>query len=234
MRTFGDKEKEILKLLKDSNGLKFQSLFLEKVIDQKIKINYEENTVEVSYKTEGFSPTNEEQQRIIKQSNELFRRIYLCVTLVNYFEKEGLIGLFSNQERDNEIVIGGAEISEIGVFNEIQDETIKKLLLEYTDKILIITEAFREFVNNGFISKDEKRQRSSLKVAWIGVATAIVIGLGSFVISIFKQPDKVIENQVILNRKIDSLERTNSNIEKKLEGIKSDANEEKKDNNASR
>jgi hypothetical protein len=39
---------------------------------------------------------------------------------------------------------------------------------------LIINSALNEFINNGYITNDEKRQRKSICLAWIGVAVALI------------------------------------------------------------
>ena len=230
MRTFNENEKEVLEILNKSNGLKFQSLFVSKVLDKKIIIDYKANSVKVRYKTKNFTPSKEELKLIRNQSNELHSRIYLAVTLVKYFEKEGLISLFQNQNREDKIKIGDSKIDDHGLLNEIEDKTIKALLLDYVDKILIITTEFNEFVKNGYISKDEIRQLKSIKLAWIGIAIAVFASLISAFFSLLTVFDKDTENfnkdfnnrvlnQDTLFKKIDNVTNSNYILNQKLDSL---------------
>ncbi|MFN8437824.1 MAG: hypothetical protein U0V72_09300 [Cytophagales bacterium] len=235
MRLFNEKEKEILKLLDLSNGFKFQTLFSEKILNLKITIDSKSNRIDVRYKTKFFQPDKDELVDIDRKSNELFERIYLAVTLVKYFEKEGYISLYRSQTTEDKITIGDKSLGDCGVLNEINDETIKQLLFEYTDKYLIVTSEFNEFVKNGFISRDEKRQKDSIKLAWIGIWSAIGTSLISTVFSLITVCDKSVEkfnndfNTKIINKKmlinhIDDLKEIHKITNAKLDSLQKEIN----------
>lgn len=212
MRTFNDKEKEILQLIDKSNGLSFQSLIASKIIDCKLIINHETKQVRVRYKTINFSPSTEELERIREISDALFERIYLSVMLITLFIKEGYISLFRIQGQEPRIILGDYKIPEEGIINEIGDENIRNLLLEYTNKTLLVTSEFNEFVKNGFRTRDEKRQIKSLHLAWIGILTAIISSFISILLIIYstfymKEKEIIKFNQDFNNSitKIDSI-----------------------------
>jgi len=230
MRTFIDKEKELIEIINKSNGKKFQSLFASKIVNTKIKINFSKKSIELRYKTKSFCPDKEEEVNIRIQSNELIERIYLAVTLVNYFEKLGLISLFRNQNINEITVLGDSLIEDNGLISDINDETLKELLFVYTDKMLLVNSEFNEFVSNGYISNDEKRQRNSLKAAWYGVYISIAIGLISSIFSFATILNHDIRdfnadfnnnvlNQNTFNKKIDSLININLTLSNKFDSL---------------
>jgi len=193
MRRFSDKEKEVLKILNGSNGMKFQSLIVSKIIDSKLIIDNKNSEVRVRYRTANFVPTDEEMRLINQRSNDLFERIYLAVTLVNYFETKGLIGLFMSNSIEDRIDIGNSKIDDQGVLNKIEDKTISQLLLNYTGKTIIVTSEFNEFVNNNFIDNEEARQIKSIKLAWTAVIIAFLTSIISLSLSFLNKPEQLIQ-----------------------------------------
>ncbi|HCT30229.1 MAG TPA: hypothetical protein DIW31_05740 [Bacteroidales bacterium] len=194
MRHFETKEKEILKILDSLNGSKFENLLLDKIRDNKLIIDLGQRKAHIRYKTKAFHPDKEEKRDISIQANELHERIYLAVTLVNYFEKQGFIGLFINQYLSSTVEIGNKELDNSGLLTPIIDENINELLVNYTGKVLIITSEFHEFVKNNFIFKEEIRHNQIIKLTWAGIITAISVGIISIGASIWSISNSEVEN----------------------------------------
>lgn len=194
MRHFNEKEKEILKFLDKLNGLRFETLLKDKFFDNKLIVDFEKKKSHIRYNTRSFTPTQAELSEIKRMANELHERIYLAVTLVNYFEKLGHVGLFRNQDKEQIIELGNKKLENNGLLTEVIDETINSLLVNYVGKVLIITSEFHEFIENNFLFKEELRHNQNIKLTWIAIIVAVTIGIISVITSIMSNLNpKVVE-----------------------------------------
>jgi hypothetical protein len=180
MRRFSSQERKVLTIINNSNGLNFQTLLMEKIIDCNIRVSRKLNKVEMFFLTKEFTPTQEELSKIEVINNELFERIFLAVSLVHYFKNEGLISLYQKSVIPEETIIGTTPTTGLGLYTFLPDEFIKNLLLEYTDKMLLITTEFKNLARNNFISREEKRQIRANNLAWSGITIAIITSLVGF------------------------------------------------------
>lgn len=229
MRKFDDKELEIIRILSNSNGLKFDKLLLDKLSDCKLIVNFKSKKTHIRYKTEHFHPTPKEEKSLNRISNELHERVYLAVTITNYFESEGFIGLFRNSDRPDKIEIGDTNIQDLGVLTEVKDETINELLVNYIDKTIIITQSFKEFVKNNYVFDEDLKHKQVINFAKAGIIVAILIGVFSILLTFYfnfnqqsSQKNESIYKDSLFN-KIDSV----IFHLKKIENFKNDSNETK-------
>jgi hypothetical protein len=174
MRTFDSKEKEIIEILAKSNGLIFQDLLSSKLHNKKITLIYTSKTINIRYKTNTFTPDENERKLIESESAELFERIVLAVHLTDYFEKLGFLFLYRNKSKEPTRIIGNKEISDSGILNSIEDERIKDLLLDYVDKSIKVNPSLMQFMKNGFATNEEKHQQTSINLALTGVIIALI------------------------------------------------------------
>lgn len=162
-------------------------------------------------------------------ANELHERLYLAVTLFNYFEKQGYIGSFRNQDLEQRIELGNKNLEDSGLLTEVKDEDVNALLINYVGKVLIITSEFYEFVDNNYIFKEELRHQQNIKLSWAAIIVAIIIGIISIVISLRSNSNSeveefhndyknnYIEQKLLLNR----LDSINNSLKKSIEVQKS-------------
>jgi len=208
MRRLDTKEKEVLKIINRCNGKSFQEIWKDKLIDVKVIIDTVEEIIRVRYKTAAAYPTNSEKTVIDKISQDLFERIYISVIITKLFQDKWYLNVYQRKPKDIKIYLGDSSLPDIGFFSKIEDPLINKLICEYADKQLMISPELNNFINNGFISRTEKRQANQLKIAFIGIFLSFAIGISSIILNVKsnRKPIKI-ENQTIIdiNRKIDSL-----------------------------
>ena len=180
MRRFSSQEREVLTIINNSNGLNFQTLLMEKIIDCNIRVNRKIKKVEMFFLTKDFDPTPEELSKFEVINDELFERIFLAVSLVHYLKNEGLLSLYQKSVIPEETTIGTTPTTGLGLYTFLPDEFIRDLLLDYTDKMLLITTEFKNLARNNFISRDEKRQIRANNLAWSGITIAIITSLVGF------------------------------------------------------
>lgn len=215
MRRFSQKEKGIIKLINNNRGQLFSDLFSNQLTDMKLKIDRNKNRVDIRYKTKGFHPSPSELPIITEKSNKLFEFIYHLTNLISFFQKEGYLTLYANDDPSDRIELGDTTLHDAGVFNELKDKFVADLLLDYFDKRILTTEEFGDFIKNGFITRTEKYQIKSIRVAYISLSFAILLGLygifENYISNVKGQRERKFE-MMVLKKHLERLDSTLQNM----------------------
>lgn len=147
------------------------------------------------------------------------KRLYFISTLIHlleYLEKNGYISthLLSNVNPDTSFIGDKSLIEDLKkeetnkIEYELQDSYLLDNLVKYALRIIISTEALKQFVINGFKTEDKIQYRRNYNIAIIAIIISFLLGIASIWISIcsVNKPTKLESKQIqqITNR-LDSL-----------------------------
>ncbi|MBK9718260.1 MAG: hypothetical protein IPO85_12270, partial [Saprospiraceae bacterium] len=105
---------------------------------------------------------------------ELTQLVLTLVNLIRILENDGYIILVQTADRvSSQSQFGNCVINETKIYKEFPDKNVIKLLLEYVEKEIVITEEFRRFCNKGFIARDEQRYKKQFIISTSALVVAI-------------------------------------------------------------
>nr|WP_321377901.1 hypothetical protein [uncultured Bacteroides sp.] len=75
-------------------------------------------------------------------------------------------------------------------------DDIHKLIIKYFFSILYISPDLKELVNNGFITFEEKAQKSNMNIAWTAIGFSVLLGIVSIYITYDKVGNSEIKTEI--------------------------------------
>jgi len=228
MRLLNDTEKDFCKRILVGNGA---NNFLENIIDHKlggvrISITKSPKKVELLLETQNQNPTKEEFNRLKSLRNNVISDITTVVNLIKMLERESYIILFNGATvSQNKFEFGQGAINLCFILSDIDttDNVIMDLLIDYVGKEIVLTEEFREFCKNDYISreelrhrKEELRHRKEIKITKYALYVAIIALVVNVVFNIIsikskemsinqEQMSLLMKNLTTISNKLDSL-----------------------------
>lgn len=159
-------------------------------------------------------PTDGEATNIIQRIEEISLIILETVNLIKLLEKENYILTLQRAPNENEFKFGGCIGNVPQISYPFADENISKLLIEYLQKEIYVTEEFRRFCLYGFIARDEQRFRKQFRIT----ITALIVTIIALLLNtIFNLLPKISGGTKIKQEQIDNirndLRQINSNID---------------------
>ncbi|MCJ7481576.1 MAG: hypothetical protein MUO31_01275 [Thermodesulfovibrionales bacterium] len=232
MRYLSQREKELIVKLKNIDRKDIPTL-LDPYLDRmRIVPNKGEGKVELQFQTHKKEPSEIELGEIEEKINTISKIIVTLINLLALLEREGYIQFFEEANIiPNGIGFGRIVKDEPYLSFEFPDKGVAKLFREYAFKQIIFTEEMIWFIQNSFITRDEKRHRQSMKLAWISIWISIIIGVASIVIGIISnyktqtvilskdQFDKIENRSEKIFAVSETITKQISAIEKKLDQV---------------
>lgn len=198
--------------------------FLERV---RIKFNRKTNQVEIFVETSKATPDEDEIGIVLGIIEKTTEVIITAVSLIKLLEKEGYIFLYTNAN-DQDVIgeFGQGYTKESSISNSFPDTKISELIIEYCSKEIIVTEEARAYLDNGFITREEKRHRQNqkstnrnIKISRWAVTIAIVALLGETGFNFYDHLKPTDNSDCHCTEQIHlDLDRSNDNLTKLLEG----------------
>jgi hypothetical protein len=226
MRLLNDLEKEICNRLVHWSDSKH--LFITKIIEYKLEgigiaWTKDPKTVKIYF---NLPPVKDITQRI----PEVISFLFTVVVLIKNLEKEGYIYMFQsllisdtftpnsenvyvgNKKASGSFGLGHCKGNRLpeNIVYEFPDDEISNLLIDYSNKEIILTEEFKRFCNRGFIARDEQRFRRQTLIATTALVIAVVSSTANLK-NIFSNGTRIKQDQ------IDTLATRLRAIENKIE-----------------
>lgn len=184
MRTLNHEEKELCSRILKGHG---RNNFLGNLIDDKIagvRIHIIKSRKEVTLllQTRNQVPLPEEHEQIIARIEQIRDYLITVINLLHMLDKEGYILLIQNSTHvDDEKQFGPGVRNLPAISSSFADGKIAELLIDYTDKEIYVTEAFREFCNNDYIANDLHRFRRQIRIA----KSALIVAASALLLNTF-------------------------------------------------
>ncbi len=136
--------------------------------------------------------TNDLTTRLFEKSGRIKLDLLCCLTLLDKLERDGLILIHSDFGFNPESLIinppkNQKKKDEDTLWFSISDEKILSLLIKYSISEIIPTPTLRKLKENNFKSLDEIKFGKTIKVAWAGVISSLILGILSQASSYFNK-----------------------------------------------
>ncbi|MHC1733829.1 MAG: hypothetical protein AB9888_17595 [Bacteroidales bacterium] len=207
MRQINDFEKDILKRIVNyyNRGIvpNLASVIDPYLANKDIHLDFVANTAEIRADIQYYN-----QGTLIDEVRSLTLRIVTAVTLLKYLQDNGFLTIFNeatqqqNQERYGQLIQGQNFVTAT-----IPDTNVKNLLLDYSLKSILVSQALIDFVANDFRTKeqvesdrDNSINKRNLSIAVIALVASTIIGIGGLLYS--RQEDKYGRLQVEQEQKV--------------------------------
>lgn len=238
MRHFSDNEKEIIKRLSEIERIG-QIAIINYIYDD---TDYMALEWDIDYKELWiyFKERHVSEDEAFKVYSKLLDAIFLF----KYLESLSLINVYKfssslyKEQGDRRVIINEAKYGKntelnayffkekddsqgftFGTTHEIKTN-IGELLEHYSGKLVHVSDALREYVNNEFKTTDEIKHTENKKISWWAIGVSAFIGVVSLTISLIgifsSSSDKIIAPLNSINKNI-------SDISLKVDSIKSNA-----------
>lgn len=216
MRTLNQEEKDLCSRILKGHG---RNNFLGNLIDDKlngVRIHIIKSLKQVTLllQIREQLPTPDEQDQLIARIEQIRDYLITAINLLHMLDKEGYILLIQNATQvDDEKQFGRGVRNLPAISSSFADGKIAELLIDYTDKEIYVTEAFREFCANNYVANDQyrfSRQIRIAKYALIVAASALVLN------TFFNALTKLSGGTAIKKEQIDTLSYRLKAIEDKL------------------
>jgi len=177
MRLLNQEEKDFCKRILDGDG---DNNYLGNIIDIKlwgVRISITRNTqnVDLLFTIKDNRPTDEESKMIIQRSKDISALILNAVNLIKLLEKENYIMLLQRATTIPNASKFGQGIGNLPcISSNFSDPTISKLLIDFVDKEIFVTEEFRQFCTKKFIARDEQRFRKQVSITTAALSVTII------------------------------------------------------------
>lgn len=217
MRLLNIDEQEICSRILNGNG---NNNYLGNIIDNKlrgVRISITRNTqnVDLLFTIKNSTPTQDEIDETLGRINEISLLILNVVNLIKLLEKENYIMLLQKATTiPNQSAFGQGITNLPAITHNFSDPEISKLLIDYIDKEIFVTEEFRQFCENGFIARDEQRFRRQIRITTSALCVAI---LALVVNTVFNLLPKFTGGTKIKQEQIDSIRKDLKKISNSIE-----------------
>ena len=218
MRLLNDTEKDFCKRILAGDGA---NNFLGNIIDHRlggvrISITKNPKRVKLLFSVRNQQPTAEESDNLPLRNNEVTTDILTAVNLIKLLEKENYIMLFNRATvSQNQMQFGQGFANTPYVESEIKDDVVSDLLIEYVEKEIFVTEEFREFCKNNYISREELRHRKEMNITRSALIVAIIALVINTVFSFIpRKSEKITINQEQMCPLMESLTTISDKLDK--------------------
>lgn len=182
MKIFSTEEKSIIKIIVNGTGHERNLLnFLDtptNLGNVRLEVNKVTKTTEFFFETINRVPSGDEISNATKKQSEIVELIIRYVVLLQYLEDENLAIFFEpTKSRIDIIKFGGGAINLPSVGMSIDDSNTIALLIKYSDKQILPTNALKELVSNNYLSNDEIRYRSNSWKTILAIGVSMVLGI---------------------------------------------------------
>ncbi len=183
MRSLNKEEQLFCKRILQGNG---DNNYIGNIIDDKLEnvrivMDRQNSSVEIRVTTSTQIPSAIDFDYVKKRNAEVCELILEVVNLIKLLEKEHYIMTLRRANQvQNPMSMGRGCANLSFIKSEIPDSNITKLLIEYCEKEIYITEEFRQFCNRGFIARDEQRFQKQINLT----NGALIISILSLLINI--------------------------------------------------
>jgi hypothetical protein len=217
MRLLNREEQDFCRRILEGDG---DNNYLGNIIDKKlwgvrISITRNPQNVDLLFTIQNAQPTDEELEMTIQRSREISYLILNVVNLLKMLEKDNYIMLLQRATTiPNHSDFGQGVVNLPSISSNFSDPTISKLLIDFVDKEIFVTEEFRQFCQNKFIPRDERRFRKQSRNQWIAIGVALFAALTNFVFNtLAKLSDGTKIKQEQVNTIREDLKAINSNLD---------------------
>ena len=187
MKTFSNDEKNLIRgfyTAKNNGGFLYNHLW-DKLDKEILIIDKAAGSVKLYYPNEDRDPTQQTINDAISKMAEIEKEILVISNLLNYLEKNGYIQTILSTENAAPVeTIQKGFPSRVPITREFPDEAVNRLLIGYLDKRVVTSPDLDELVQKAFVSKEDRQFKTTIRATWIGIVTAIVIGIASLVMGI--------------------------------------------------
>lgn len=168
MRKLSKDEKEFLKSLKKLSE-RSQNVFLANMIDDQlnnidIHLDYEKNLVTYQFDQRMYEE-NKEGFDFMEFVRAFSWRMVNYIKLLKYLEDQNMIFFYQESQTNRFKRFGRLVAERTFISHEVKDSDIAKLICEYSEKTIIVNEAFNEFVRNNFESDEDRKHRENIEMA---------------------------------------------------------------------
>lgn len=216
MRNFSDFEKSLIqRIITGTSSIpNLCDVFLEGV---RISIKLQDNAVDLLLQEDIVNSPS-----LGEIVNEISRKIITTVNLIQYLTREGYIVLYHNANRADDPFIFGRGIENVSfVTYEFPDTSTVEILLSSFNKAFLVTQSLIDYVNQGFVTPEEKKQRQNIRAAWLAIIVSSFIGIVGIVLNIIALSKDTKIDQAQLESMNKASTQISENVKSVSENIKS-------------
>lgn len=225
MRKFTEQEKWILKKIveinvqKDIHSISLSDICVIFLENEYINIHANKNLnisrLEICFNIEIYNPIREGAKVALKQ-NEIERKIIDTVFLLIHLKERGLLFEIKGFDVEYEFKITKRDYDTSRHFPKPCnfDKDLEKYLVNlFGNRQYCIRQEFIDFVQNDFKTTEDVRYLRGVRLTWLGIIIAFLIGLTSIIISINQENSVKFDSQQLnhfdscVNKIIDSKAR---------------------------
>ena len=150
--------------------------------DLVIVVDRDENKLDLRIKV----PPNADRDKYIREkANFVTETIVIIINLLDYFREQGYLltyypahgrtvkGYFVN-EKNKDDYKNNPEAYTGWWFT---DKEVQALFFQYLDIIFIASETLKQLHKDNYVTREQRRHRQSMRVAWSAIAVMLLIGL---------------------------------------------------------
>jgi hypothetical protein len=183
MRPISEFERNIIDRIVNQHQLDFVSLVDHYMIDKDILLDFQNDTATILFDQAVYMPNNNQgANNLIDEVLNISEVLIATISLLEYLQENKYLKLIQASPNPNPPRFGRLIQGSQFIQYQIYDKDITESLLKNTFKTVRVEQSLIEFVNDGFISKEEKRHRQNIKWAKIGFIAAIIIGLLTLIV----------------------------------------------------
>ncbi|GET35032.1 hypothetical protein PbJCM13498_38950 [Prolixibacter bellariivorans] len=225
MRLLNKEEKELCKriLEGDGNNNFIGNLLYSKLSGVTISVTRETQEVKVLIDRKSDDPS-EVLKNDMPRIKEITVLLLNVVNLIKLLEKENYIMLLqvSSTPSNKTTTFGQGIADSVKTCMEFPDPAISELLIEYVDKEIFVTEEFRQFCANKYISRDEQRFRKQISKTNFALSLTIIALFINTSLSVFPLLTGKEKNRRV---QTDSLKLELEQIKSLIENFKKQSNQ---------
>jgi len=170
MREFSAFEKQLIREISSGRGNNFPNLIDRYLRGVSISVNTQTNVATIIFESANQQQINNLPERL----SEIEALIIQAVNLIKLFEDKGYIFTYTKANQiQNPCTYGTAAINLPSIPYTFPDQRISELLTRYSIQEIFVTPELSIFINDNFITREEKRFRKQFLLATIALAVAL-------------------------------------------------------------
>ena len=165
MITLSELEKDFLKRIVDLSERTYD-MFLGNLLDKDLLnidvfLDRQKNIAEFRFDQQCF-PANTDFVYKVREMSWTFMKL---VKLLKYLEKENYLYLYQESEPENTSRFGQLIMENSFVSYQIYDPDIKKLLIDYSHRTIVVGQSLIDYVKNDFKTQEQLRHEQNVAIA---------------------------------------------------------------------
>jgi hypothetical protein len=187
MKIFSDREKEIINKMysQRNNGEFMENVLWDRMQAETLVLDRQTRKVQVVFPNDSLPPDGAAVSYAIERTKQIEVEVVTTANLMKYLEGKGLILTITSTTNWQQVAtIGNGINGRAPITRDFPDTRVNALLFEYLDKRVFVTPELDDLVQNKFVSREDRQFQKTIRLTWIGIVTAVVIGLASIVIGI--------------------------------------------------